>query len=95
MGGIWITGSYNMLRCRAALQKKRSTTLRGAPLFEKLFLIGIKVIPLGFKPKTFRTGICCSIQLSYGTLHKDGVASPYIKALLHLNKYDCKNTDFI
>ena len=26
-----------------------------------------KVIPLGFKPKTFRTGIWRSIQLSYGT----------------------------
>ena len=26
------------------------------------------VIPLGFKPKTFRTGIWRSIQLSYGTL---------------------------
>jgi hypothetical protein len=26
------------------------------------------VIPLGFEPKTYRLEICCSIQLSYGTI---------------------------
>jgi hypothetical protein len=28
----------------------------------------ISVIPLGFEPKTYRLEICCSIQLSYGTM---------------------------
>jgi hypothetical protein len=26
------------------------------------------VIPFGFEPKTYRLEICCSIQLSYGTI---------------------------
>ena len=41
----------------------------------------MNVTPLGFKPKTFRTGICCSIQLSYGAQYKDAVASPYINTI--------------
>ena len=28
----------------------------------------VSVIPLGFEPKTHRLEICCSIQLSYGTI---------------------------
>ena len=27
-----------------------------------------KVIPVGFEPTTYRLEICCSIQLSYGTV---------------------------
>jgi hypothetical protein len=26
------------------------------------------VIPIGFEPMTYRLEICCSIQLSYGTI---------------------------
>jgi hypothetical protein len=28
----------------------------------------LKVIPIGFEPMTYRLEICCSIQLSYGTI---------------------------
>ena len=42
-------------------------------------LFHLYVIPLGFKPKTFRTGIWRSIQLSYGTF-----------AQIWMQRYDIK-----
>ena len=48
---------------------------KGEPLWTLLNTCGNEfpytVIPLGFKPKTFRTGIWRSIQLSYGTLNSN------------------------
>ena len=38
--------------------------------WESAFLDRECVISVGLKPTTSRTGICCSIQLSYETIHE-------------------------
>jgi hypothetical protein len=61
-------------------------------------LKGIRVIPEGFEPATHRLEICCSIQLSYGTMDienatkKEGAWNGCLEVIVLLVKHTTSNS---